>query len=136
MSKTDVDEVRQSGVIPYRQNNGQPEVLLITSMTRGRWIVPKGNPMDGLSLRESAIQEAYEEAGVRGRVPRSRHGEYRHSGGGGSLVEVYLMEVESELDDWPEAADRERQWVPIARAIELVEDAGLKTLLAKLEVRD
>ena len=40
-------------------------VLMITSRGTGRWIIPKGWPMPGRTLAEAALQEAWEEAGVR-----------------------------------------------------------------------
>ena len=43
-------------------------VLLITSRGTGRWIIPKGWPMPGRSLAEAALQEAWEEAGVRAKT--------------------------------------------------------------------
>jgi 8-oxo-dGTP pyrophosphatase MutT (NUDIX family) len=59
---------QQSGVIPYRRVQNQLEILLITSIRRGRWIIPKGLVEPHLSPAESACQEAWEEAGVVGQV--------------------------------------------------------------------
>lgn len=39
-------------------------MLLITSRDTGRWILPKGWPIDGLDGAGAALQEAWEEAGV------------------------------------------------------------------------
>lgn len=39
-------------------------VLLITSRDTGRWVLPKGWPIDGMSAAQAAAQEAWEEAGV------------------------------------------------------------------------
>ncbi|WP_243663517.1 NUDIX hydrolase [Rhodothermus marinus] len=58
----------QAGVLPVRQQNGRIEVLLITSRTVGRWILPKGNVKRHQTPIEAALQEAYEEAGIRGRI--------------------------------------------------------------------
>ena len=33
---------QQSGVIPYRINDGKVEVLLITTRSRQGWVIPKG----------------------------------------------------------------------------------------------
>ena len=53
--------------MPYRIDAaGAVEVLLITSRETRRWVVPKGNPIRGLSAHEAAAHEAYEEAGVTG----------------------------------------------------------------------
>ena len=56
----------QSGVVPYRKKNGELQILLITSIKRKKWILPKGYIEFNLSPFESAKKEAYEEAGVLG----------------------------------------------------------------------
>ncbi len=56
----------QSGVIPYRKKNGRIEVLLVTSIRRKNWIIPKGFIEYHLTPFQSAKKEAFEEAGVRG----------------------------------------------------------------------
>ena len=53
------------------------EVLLITARRSGRWIVPKGHPIRGLPVHEAAAREAWEEAGVQGRVNPAPLGRYR-----------------------------------------------------------
>ncbi|HEY1934850.1 MAG TPA: NUDIX hydrolase [Acetobacteraceae bacterium] len=59
----------QYGALPYSLNKaGEIEVLLLTSRTRRRWIIPKGWPIKGLKPAKSAAREAFEEAGVRGTV--------------------------------------------------------------------
>jgi 8-oxo-dGTP pyrophosphatase MutT (NUDIX family) len=44
------------------------EILLLTTRRSKRWIIPKGWPIKGLRPAKSAAREAFEEAGVRGRV--------------------------------------------------------------------
>ena len=56
----------QSGVIPYRVNNGVLEILLITTVKKKKWIIPKGYVEFNLSPFESAKKEAFEEAGIIG----------------------------------------------------------------------
>ena len=59
----------QYGVLPYRvDGEGGLEILLITSKERRRWVIPKGNPIPFFLNYESAAREAFEEAGVEGRV--------------------------------------------------------------------
>ena len=50
--------------------------MLITSRRRGRWILPKGWPMSGLSLAGAAAREAEEEAGVAGEILAEPIGSY------------------------------------------------------------
>ena len=54
----------QVAALCYRETPKGKQVLLITSRDTGRWIVPKGWPVDGLDGAEAALQEAWEEAGV------------------------------------------------------------------------
>lgn len=53
-------------------------VLLITSRGTGRWVIPKGWPMEGHSLPGAAAREAWEEAGVEGRVVHEEIGRYAY----------------------------------------------------------
>jgi 8-oxo-dGTP pyrophosphatase MutT (NUDIX family) len=56
--------IAQLGALCWRHGKSGVEVLMITS-SQGRWILPKGWPIDGLSEPEAALQEAWEEAGVK-----------------------------------------------------------------------
>lgn len=124
---------RQSGVIPYRQGSDGPEVLLITSRTRKRWILPKGIVEPGLSAIASAANEAFEEAGVRGRVAEPSLGSFAYAKWDGvCTVEVFAMAVEEELDDWPERAERARRWMPLAEAAGLADDPAAGDLIRAL----
>ena len=61
-------QLKQYGVIPYYRKSGKNKLILITSRLSNQWIVPKGNRIPNRSKRESALQEAYEEAGVTGKL--------------------------------------------------------------------
>ena len=123
----------QAGVLPVRQQNGRIDVLLITSRTVGRWILPKGNVKRHQTPIEAARQEAYEEAGIRGRIDPEPLGRYLHGRPGDQRwVEVYLMTVEEELDDWPERHERTRRWMPLDAARQVIYEDGLRALLDRL----
>lgn len=132
---SDIDDTpRQSGVIPYRRTPRGLEILLVTSNTRKRWIIPKGNVEPHLGRLESARREAFEEAGVRGKIHHISFGSYRHrSAGGPARVEVFLMEVDQMLDRWPEQDSREREWMPLRSAHDRVLERELKSLLRELD---
>lgn len=119
----------QVGVIPYRRIDGDVEVLLITSRTRGRWIVPKGNVEDNLGPQGSAHLEALEEGGVEGWLEPPVLGVYEHGSSPGKDVRVYLMAVDKEHDSWPEEDERQRQWLPLSKARSTVDEPGLRQLL-------
>jgi 8-oxo-dGTP pyrophosphatase MutT (NUDIX family) len=125
---------QQYAVLPWRRAEGL-EILLVTSRETGRWVIPKGWPMAGRSEGESAAEEAYEEAGVRGRLAAEPVGHYdyrkRLRGGGKKpfRVEVFPLEVTEILDLWPEAHERRRQWVSPEAAAALVHEPQLAALI-------
>lgn len=109
------------------------EVLLITSRRRKHWIIPKGVIDPGSSAGESAAREAYEEAGIRGRLSDSPIGEYQYKKWGGTCtVKVFLLEVETVLETWPEASQRERRWMTIKDAARTVKEPELQRLILKV----
>lgn len=121
---------RQTGVLAYRRTERGPEILLVTSSTRKRWIIPKGNIEPHLNEIESARREAFEEAGVHGSVRSVALGSYIHaSSGGPTRVRVYLMEVERILARWPEAERRERAWMTVREAHDRILEPGLRDIL-------
>lgn len=129
---------RQYAALPFVVRGGRPEVMLITSRETGRWIIPKGWPAKKLAPSDLAAREAYEEAGLVGRTNDRPCGSYRYekrlkSGKCATCdVDVFLMEVERELPDWPEKGERERRWMSPAQAAMLVTEAGLIELLLTL----
>ena len=125
----------QYAALPWRVRDGAVEVLLITS-SNGRWIIPKGWPMEGKAPHEAAAQEAWEEAGVRGEVsPRSvgvfHFDKAKKSGAVKHLeAQVFPLAVAEEAVDWPEAGRRERRWLDQVEAAAAVPYAELSALLA------
>jgi len=120
----------QSGVIPIRYRDGTLEILLITSRRKKHWVIPKGIIEGDLSPQDSAAQEAYEEAGIKGTIKPVSLGKYRYKKWGGTCkVEVFLMRVSEELEVWPEDYFRERKWLDLDSAVALVDEPGLKKLL-------
>lgn len=128
----------QYAALPYRMREAVLEVLLITSRETGRWIIPKGWPHKGLSPSAVAVREAYEEAGLRGKIKRRPLGTYSYQKrlprdkAVLCKVEVFALEVKRQLDHWPEQKDRIRCWLPLADAAVLVTDSELQELLLTL----
>ena len=124
---------RQSAVLPYRVSYGAPDVLLITSRKRRRWVLPKGVVEPGLTPQDSAVKEALEEAGIEGELSSDGLGTYSYEKWGGTCtVEVFLMAVTTELEIWPEAAIRQRDWMSFEVAAQRVNEPELKTLIRRL----
>ena len=129
----------QVAALCLRDGEAGKEVLLITSRETRRWVLPKGWPMAGTDGPGSAAQEAWEEAGARCRIKgRAPVGSYTYGKRlrGGLVIPVetlvYPMQVEDLERDYPEVGQRERRWVPVAEAAELVNEPGLKALLLDL----
>ena len=126
---------RQSGVVPYRYEQDELKLLLITSRHRKRWIFPKGIVDYGFSPQESAENEAYEEAGIKGNIDPRKIGEYQFLKWGGQVtVEVFLFKVTEEHDSWPESSFRQRKWVSVEEAEQLVDLEGLREILQNLSL--
>jgi ADP-ribose pyrophosphatase YjhB (NUDIX family) len=69
----------QYGTLPYRFTpDAALEILLVTTRQSKQWIIPKGWPIKGLRPAKSAAREAFEEAGVRGRVGGKSIGLFRY----------------------------------------------------------
>lgn len=119
-------------------NEATGDVLLVTSRGTGRWIVPKGWPMPGRSLADAARQEAWEEAGVRGRVGEVEIGRYHYDKDqdrGFAIpveVRVFPLYVDGLERDFPEAHERKRRWFTPEDAARMVAETGLKQLLRGL----
>ena len=134
MARRPISAYRQSGVIPYRRQGNQLEVLLITSRSGKRWVIPKGTVATGESPRDSAQREAMEEAGVRGYVYGSRIGDYTYRKWGGICeVEVFLMRVEDAVEHWPEGQIRQRRWMTVSEAEQHVEEIPLRKMILNLQ---
>lgn len=132
--------IQQYGVIPYRRESGGAlSVLLITSRETRRRVIPRGNPIAGLSPAQAAVREAYEEAGIEGRCDEGPLGTYAYGKRRKSgevvpaEVTVFAFEVLLEHEDWPERQERERRWFPADEAAAAVDEAGLSLLVTKLK---
>lgn len=116
----------QSGVLPIAGDM----VVLITARNSGRWIIPKGYIERGMSPAESAAKEAWEEAGVVGRVLHEEIGTYMFRRPSGLFsVKVYPFEVDSLLEKWEEMHVRQRRLVCPAEAIEMIVHKELRSLV-------
>jgi 8-oxo-dGTP pyrophosphatase MutT (NUDIX family) len=133
----------QYGALPYRFTAfAALEILILTTRQSQRWIVPKGWPIRGLKPEKSAAQEAYEEAGVRGRVGAKPVGAFSYrkildeSGAEATCeVKVFPLLVKRQSLSWPESAQRIVQWVDPAKAVALIKEPELKVLIAAFAKR-
>lgn len=132
---------KQVAALPVRLDAaGRTRVLLITSRETKRLIIPKGWPMKGHKDYRAAAIEAQEEAGLIGRVAKKPIGTYtywkrRPEHFDLCRVKVYLLEVERQLPAWREKGQRQGAWFLVDDAAELVDDAGLVTILRDLAAK-
>jgi 8-oxo-dGTP pyrophosphatase MutT (NUDIX family) len=125
----------QLAALCWRKGEAGREVLLVTSSS-GRWILPKGWPMQGKTHAEAALTEAWEEGGIaRGKASRKPVGDYmaiKRTAAGDDipcLHHVYAIKVRETVEDFPEAHRRDRAWVSPEDAAGMVDEDGLKDIL-------
>jgi 8-oxo-dGTP pyrophosphatase MutT (NUDIX family) len=129
----------QIAALCKRERDGIQEVLLITSKSTRRWILPKGWPVVTYKAHRTAAIEAFEEAGVIGTARPKPFASFRsHKGGEAGLkirteVLVFLVDVESTTTEFPEYGKRDVRWVSIDEAIKLTEEPSLAKVLLKLQ---
>lgn len=129
----------QFGALCWRKQKGEVEVLLITSRRTKRWILPKGWPLHGETPAASAANEAWEEAGVTGKITPVCLGIYSYTKSKGSIdalpcvVAVFPLEVKSTSSRWPEAKQRRRKWIRPKKAAAMVAEPELARILRSFD---
>jgi 8-oxo-dGTP pyrophosphatase MutT (NUDIX family) len=129
----------QYAALPYRVDDRTgTQIMLITSRERRRWIIPKGWPQKGRAPHRSAAREAFEEAGVKGKVSRRSIGTFsyrkRLKDGGIALceVQVFALHVRRQSRKWPEKNERQFKWLSAATAARTVKDARLSEIILRV----
>lgn len=118
----------------FINGNGEVEICLVTSRGSGRWIIPKGNPIDGLEPHEVAAQEAREEAGLIGQMEPLSIGtfEFNRNRGGRETtcsVAVYVLKAERQLRKWEERDQRSVRRCSLKKALSLVCSPSLAEIM-------
>lgn len=133
----------QYGALPWRRRKDDAvEVMLVTSRISRHWLIPKGWRISGKTECRSAMQEAYEEAGVRGEASKQPLGQYHYTKvlkDGTStpcIVTVFGLKVRKAAAKWPEAEQRTRQWFSLEDAVGAVNELGLAAFLGRLSATD
>jgi 8-oxo-dGTP pyrophosphatase MutT (NUDIX family) len=137
---TEKSDVRsQFAALCYRYQKDKLRVMLITSRDTGRWIIPKGWPMDGKTPAQSALQEAWEEAGVLGKCEDRCLGLFAYrkfrddTDDLPCVAMVFPVRVKDLKDVYPEAGQRQRKWVSRARAAKMVAEPELARILSDFD---
>jgi phosphohistidine phosphatase len=126
---------QQAAAIAVRRVAGSFEICLITRTESKGWGIPKGLIDPGDTAKETALNEAWEEAGLKGRIVGNAIGTYEYVKWHTTLVvAVYVMEVLEEHGDWLEAGVRQRRWTSFAQAASLLVDHPIRLLLDRAKV--
>jgi len=121
---------QQAAAIAVRWNNSAFEVCLIRKMGSKNWGIPKGLVDPGDTHAETALKEAWEEAGITGRLIGDALGYYQYDKWDATFeVAVYLMEVQEQHARWQEAGFRERRWTSFSEAASLLADHPARAFL-------
>jgi 8-oxo-dGTP pyrophosphatase MutT (NUDIX family) len=121
---------QQAAAIPFRRVGESVQVCLIRRKDSVPWGIPKGIIDPGETSGETALNETWEEAGLRGRLIGDAIGTYRYEKWGvGLTVAVHLLEVLQEEASWRESGVRERRWTSCSEAVLLLSDHPVQPLL-------
>jgi 8-oxo-dGTP pyrophosphatase MutT (NUDIX family) len=111
-------------------------VCLVTSRSGKRWVVPKGCMERGKTADEIVLQEAWEEAGLVGKVHDEPVGSYSYrKDGKRHAVKVFVMKVRKVRSKWPEQDRRERRLMRPEKAIARIQENGLRKLMQRITKR-
>lgn len=118
--------LRQAAAIPVRSGR----VCLVLSSSGRQWVIPKGSIEPGQSAGETALREAWEEAGLLGVLEEKPVGTYIYLKYGQSYhVTVFLMHVKQAANGWPEKDRRQREWLGPEQAVARLRHRGLRLLV-------
>jgi 8-oxo-dGTP pyrophosphatase MutT (NUDIX family) len=115
-------ECEQVAAVCYRIRRGTIEFLLVQTRGSARWIFPKGSAEPGLTHAQAAAIEAFEEAGVHGRIEEAAFVRYvsrrqvnrrnaRRSVAKALVVSAHLCEVRRLCN--PKEPNRNRTWFSV-----------------------
>jgi 8-oxo-dGTP pyrophosphatase MutT (NUDIX family) len=120
-----------AGGVVYRERDGVPEVLVVTSSERPElWVLPKGHIDPGETPQEAACREVREEAGVIALVERPLGDVSQSSQSGVKRIRYFLMR--SEQENMPRTNQDERRqlaWLDTAAATERLSYAEARNVV-------
>lgn len=127
---------RQFAALPFRVDQSELQVMLITTRRNRRWSVPKGSQVGKTAPHRTAALEAYEEAGLTGAVAKRALGSFKHRKQKRKRkqtldVAVFPMKVRGQESWWPEKGERDAIWVSAEEAMRLVHKDQLWRLIAR-----
>lgn len=128
---------RQVAAFAYRLEGSRLKLVLITSRGGRRWILPKGQPEPHLSDSQTALMEAYEEAGVVGKLDeriapcevsiKARRGKVR--------LRIFCISIDKLARDYPETGVRQRELLGVKAAVARIDRKALRDGVKELARR-
>jgi 8-oxo-dGTP pyrophosphatase MutT (NUDIX family) len=133
---SDIADIQQAGAICLRRSpKGALRILLVGSMRNGRWGLPKGHIEADETSPETALREAFEEAGVRGTVDIRPFGSFTYMKDSALRryrVTAHVVDVRSIAKTFPEKTSRRTRWFGLDQAAAKAGQPGLRILLESL----
>ncbi|MEI8293922.1 MAG: NUDIX domain-containing protein [bacterium] len=120
----------QAGAVPFLFKKGVLHLVLITSSSGERWLIPKGHLESGMTLEEVALMEAAEEAGAIGTIEPGCRAKCATEDG--RTLQLFPLRVATLLPHWPERFVRRRVVLPVYRALLRISDPLLARALRDL----
>ncbi|SEQ34472.1 NUDIX domain-containing protein [Faunimonas pinastri] len=131
----------QVAALPYRwTETGTLEILILTSRSTLRPIIPKGWPMKGKTNAQAAATEANEEAGLIGKIGKEPIGNYEYFKRFKDRfelcrVDVFPFEVTGQEETFREKGQRHMRWLSRHDAALLVDEPQLRGLISSFSPR-
>ena len=126
------------GVIPFDIKDDQIAMLFVTSQVRGRWIFPKGNLKAQESHKKGCKREAFEEAGVTGKILKNYPltaviSKSNLASMERVVVTYYPLLVTHQAEEWPEDGKRDRHWALLKDVPRLIDRSDFLDLIRQFE---
>ena len=132
---------KQVGCLCYKWVDKKLKVLIVTSKTTKRWIIPKGWIQKKLGASGSAAAEAWEEAGALGICNKKKFGDFKDVKilkDGYPLeciVDVFLMKTITQKAEFPEKYIRSVKWIDPKDAVSFIRNESLIQLLKNFDAK-
>lgn len=126
---------RRAGVICVNYLGAEPSLLFISSRKRtGAWMLPAGGIEEGEAEGAAAVREVWEEAGATG--SKLDHLCVLDSVDGAARTHYFTMTEVTLHDEYPEAKERMRKWVPFSQALAVIDDKCASAIRSYLDSLD
>ncbi len=115
---------QQVAAVCYRIRGDSLEFLLIRTRGSGRWTFPKGNAEPGMTHAQAAALEAFEEAGVHGRIEEASFARYfvrKRTANSAAKSSEKELAINAHLCEvlrlgYPKESNRKRTWLSAKEA--------------------